>query len=150
VAGILSVQGIPVSCDVGPREGIRRGFFDIDWKKTLSSQMFPVKKDAVIFGFSLGAVMARLISQDYECAKIVLASMTPLHSFKDKKIKSQLVDLLGENFVDDISKKLRPEHRARKQFTLYGDREGTSGDIIVPKTGHRLNARYNKEIVNLL
>lgn len=125
-------------------------FYEIDWSKPLSSQIFPVQKNAVVFGFSLGAILARLIAQKYACRKLILASMTPLHSFKDKRMRKELADLLGRAFVEDISKKLRATHRARGQTIIYGDREEEPGDIIVPRTGHRLNARYIKEIVELL
>jgi pimeloyl-ACP methyl ester carboxylesterase len=125
-------------------------FYEIDWDKSLSSQIFPVQKNAIILGFSLGAILAHLIAQKYECRKLILASMTPLHSFKNNKAKKELIDLLGHAFVEDISKKLRIKNRARSQVIVYGDREGEQGDIIVPRTGHRLNARYIKELVESL
>lgn len=76
--------------------------------------------------------------------------MTPPHSFKNKKLKKELADVLGGAFVEDISKKLRTKHCARSQMIIYGDREEEPVDIIVPRTGHRLNARYIKEIAELL
>lgn len=109
-----------------------------------------MQKDAVVFGFSLGAILARFIAQKYACRKLILASMTPLPSFKDKKMKKELADLLGRAFVEDISKKLRATRRAHNQTVIYGSREEEPGDIIVPRTGHRLNTRYVKEIVGLL
>jgi len=132
------------------KKGYNAIFYEIDWSRPLSSQIFPVQKDAVVFGFSLGAILARLIAQEYACRKLILASMTPLHSFKDKKMKNELAGLLGQAFVEDISKKLRAKHHARNQVIIYGDREEEPGDIIVPRTGHRLNARYAEEIVGLL
>ena len=125
-------------------------FHEIAWDRPLSSQIFPVQKDAIIFGFSLGAILAHLIAQKYECRQLILASMTPFHYFKNKKIKNELADLLSRAFVEDISKKLRIKNRARRQIIIYGDREEESGDIIVSRTGHRLNARYNKVIADLL
>lgn len=125
-------------------------FYEIDWNKLLSSQIFPVQKSAVVFGFSLGAVLAHLIAQKYVCRKLILASMTPLHSFKDNGRKRELADLLGRAFVGDVSKKLRATHHARGQVILYGDREEELGDIIVPRTGHRLNARYVEKVIELL
>lgn len=125
-------------------------FYEIDWNKLLSSQIFPVQKSAVVLGFSLGAVLARLIAQKHTCRQLILASMTPLHSFKDKKMRKELADLLGRAFVEDMSEKLRATHRAHGQVILYGDREAESGDIIVPRAGHRLNARYIEKIIELL
>ncbi|MBI2482315.1 MAG: hypothetical protein HYV76_02025 [Candidatus Vogelbacteria bacterium] len=132
------------------KKGYSVVFYDVDWNKSLSSQIFPVKKSDVIFGFSLGAIFGHLIAQKYECNKLILASMTPLYSFKDKKIKKQLVDLLGKVFIEDVAKKLTSKHWAKKQVIIYGDQEDEPGDIIIPRTGHRLNARYNKTIIELL
>ncbi len=123
---------------------------DIDWSKPLSSQIFPIQKNSVIFGFSLGAIFAHLIAQDYECHKLILASMTPFRSFTDVKLKNELISLLGQSFIEDISRQLHSKNLARRQIILYGDREEESGDIIVVRTGHRLNDRYIKEIVGLL
>ena len=132
------------------KKGYNAVFYDINWKSSLSLQIFPVQKNSVIFGFSLGAIFARLIAQKHECKKLILASMTPLYSFKDKKIKAALVELLDKKFIEDISKNLKTKHQAHSQIVIYGDREEEKGDIIVPRTGHRLNARYVREIVNLL
>lgn len=132
------------------KKGYDAIFYEIDWNKPLSSQIFAVQKGAVIFGFSLGAILAHLIAQRYVCHKLILASMTPLRSFKYKKMKKELADLLGRAFVEDVSGKLRATHRARSQVILYGDREEEPGDIIVPRTGHRLNARYVEKIIELL
>lgn len=132
------------------KEGYKVVFYEIDWNKTLSSQLFPVQKNSIIFGFSLGAIFARLIAQKYECKKLILASMTPLYSFKDKKIKKALIELLNKKFVEDISKNLRTKHRAGSQVIIYGDREDEKGDIIVSRTGHRLNSRYVQEVIKLL
>ena len=71
------------------RKGYDVIFYDINWGNPLSSQIFPVRKNSVIFGFSLGAIFARLIAQKYECEKLILASMTPLYSFKDKKSRAR-------------------------------------------------------------
>lgn len=123
---------------------------NVDWGKPLSLQMFAVPKEAVVFGFSLGAILAWLVAQKYPCRHLVLASMTPHYSFTDPKIKKALVDLLGKKFVDDVIKNLNPKHRAKKQTILYGDREGEKADVLVPKTGHRLNSNYIKAIAQVL
>ena len=125
-------------------------FYEIDWDKKLSEQVFPVEKNSIVFGFSLGAILALLIAQKYECRKLLLASMTPLYSFKDKKIKKALIDLLGADFINDIDKNLKTRNKSKEKVIIYGDKEGEKGDIIIPKTGPRLNSRYIEEIKNLL
>ena len=131
-------------------KGYKVIFYDINWNKSLSSQIFSIEKNAIIFGFSLGAIFARLIAQRYKYRKIILASMTPYYSFKNKELKDRLVKLLGKKFIEDIHKEFRLKHSLHDQIIIYGDREKEQGDIIIPKTGHRLNIRYNKKIIELL
>jgi esterase/lipase len=123
---------------------------DIDWKKTLSSQIIEVEKDSILIGFSLGAIFAWLISQKYECEYLVLSSMTPHNSFKDKEIKKLLIDLCGSEFTNDISDNLQETNKAKKQCVMYGDKEGEAGDIIVKDTDHELNKNYFIEIEKYL
>jgi hypothetical protein len=123
---------------------------NIDWGKPLSLQMFAVPREAVVFGFSLGAILAWLVAQKYPCRHLVLASMTPHYSFTDPKIKKALVDLMGKKFIDDIIVNLKPKHKAKKQTIMYGDREGEQADVLVLKTGHRLNGSYIEEIAKIL
>jgi len=63
-------------------EGYEVVFKNIDWNKKLSQQIFSVSDNDIIFGFSLGAVLAWLIAQEYRCKHIILASMTPHYSCK--------------------------------------------------------------------
>ena len=131
-------------------EGYEVVFKNIDWTKKLSKQNFSVSDNDIIFGFSLGAVLAWLIAQEYRCKHIILASMTPHYSWKDKKIKKALVDLLGAKFVNDVVKKLSPKHKAKKQTIIYGDLEEEDGDILVKDTQHELTANYLKEIKKII
>ena len=81
-------------------------FKNIDWKKPLSSQVFSTPEDAVIFGFSLGAILAWLAAQQNPCRLLILASMTPHYSFTDSKIKKALIEITGIRFVNDVIKHL--------------------------------------------
>ncbi len=123
---------------------------NVDWKKPLSSQIFPVEEAAVVFGFSLGAMLAWLIAQKYPCHHLILASMTPHYSFTDPKIKKALIDLAGKEFIDDIINTLRPKHQAEKQTILYGELEKEPGDMLVHHTEHELNGSYIQEIAKIL
>lgn len=125
-------------------------FQNIDWKRPLSSQIFAVPPEATVFGFSLGALMARLVAQNYHCQHIILASMTPDYNFTDPEIKKALVDLAGIEFIDDLTKNLKLKHKANKQTLLYGSLEEEDGDILVPDTEHELNEQYIKEIAKIL
>ena len=123
---------------------------DVNWRKPLSSQVFTVPREVVLFGFSLGAILAWFVAQKYPCQHLILASMTPHYSFTNPKIKRALVDLIGKKFIDDVVDNLKPKHRAKKQTIMYGDQEKEKADVLVPKTGHRLNSNYVKEIVKVL
>lgn len=123
---------------------------DVGWTKPLSLQIFPVPREAVVFGFSLGAILAWLVAQKHPCQHLILASMTPHRSFVDLEIKKALVDLAGQAFVDDVVQHLTPTHYAETQTTLYGDQEEEPADVLVLHTEHELNDRYREEILKLL
>ncbi len=123
---------------------------NVNWDNPLYPQIFPVSKNAVVFGFSLGAVLAWLVAQNYECKHLILASMTPSYSWKNKKIRKALVEIVGLKFVNDVTKNLTLKHKALKQTILYGDLEEEQGDVIVHNTEHELNDKYIKEIAKML
>jgi len=76
--------------------------------------------------------------------------MTPYYYWKDKKMKKEMINITGSNFVNDIIKNINPIHQANKQTIIYGDLEEESGDIIVPNTRHELNVNYINEINKIL
>ena len=123
---------------------------NVDWGKPLSLQVFAVPRKAVLFGFSLGAILAWLVAQKYPCRHLILGSMTPHYNFTDSKMKKALADLTGKKFIGDVTKNLKSTHRAKKQTVMYGDGEKEGADVLVPKTGHRLNSNYIKEIMKIL
>lgn len=138
LANIVKKKGYEVLCH------------NVDWKTQLSKQVFAVPNGAVVFGFSLGAILAWLVAQKYPCRHIILASMTPQHNFTDPKTKRDLIDLVGDQIVTDINLNLKRKHRARRQTILYGDLEQEQADILVPNTAHELTNNYIKEIKKLI
>ncbi len=153
------IPGLQESCDSKPYQLLADAAKDksytvicknVDWEKPLSIQIFAVPRDAVVFGFSLGAILAWLIAQKHPIQQLILASMTPHYSFTDPKIHKAFVKLMGVDFVDDVIHRLKPKHRAKKQTVLYGDREHEKGDALIPQTGHRLNKRYVEAVMQLL
>ena len=67
------------------QKGYQVELININWEKNLLEQVFPVPPSAVVVGFSLGAILARLVAQKFSCKLIILASMTPLRYFRNKK-----------------------------------------------------------------
>jgi esterase/lipase len=126
-------------------------FKNINWNKNLTQQIFEIEKESIIFGFSLGAILARLIVQDYPSKHTVFASMTILDDFKKGKNREALIELLGISFVDDVRDYLKQKHKALKQTIMYGDKEGEDkADVLVKNTEHELTDEYLKEILKLL
>lgn len=136
--------------DVARGKGYEVVCIDVDWKKPLTQQIFDVPENAVIFGFSLGAILAWLVAQRHPCEHLILASMTLHQSFTDPDDKQALIDLAGSEFVEDITANLHPSNKARRQTVMYGELEGGAGDIIVPNTEHELADDYIQEITKLL
>ena len=133
------------------KRGYEVVFKNINWKQNLTKQIFEIEKDSILFGFSLGAVLARIIAQKYPCKIGIFASMTILIDFKKGSNREALIELLGEEFVNDVRDYLKPKHKALRQVVMYGDKEGeTIADIFVKNTEHELTDEYLKEIVKLL
>jgi pimeloyl-ACP methyl ester carboxylesterase len=91
---------------------------NIDFKKLLSKQIIPIEKDAVVFGFSVGALLARLIAQKYPCKKLILASSTQIRCLFNKKDKKTLSEILGEKFVNDIAKNIDRKTKLKGIVTI--------------------------------
>lgn len=124
---------------------------NINWNQKLSEQVFDIEGDSVIFGFSLGAILAHLIAQRYSCEHLILASMTPFSSFSDdKETRKELVDIVGTDFVNDVESHLTENHKAKKKTIMYGDQEEEIADVLVPNTNHEINDLYINEVSKLI
>lgn len=123
---------------------------NVDWKKPLSKQIFNVSKEAVIFGFSLGAILGRMVAQNSECKHLILASSAIVKNLSEGEDRKAYIDLLGKDFVEDIIKNIKETNNAEKQTVLYGELENEKADIIVPNTEHELSNEYIKLVSDLL
>lgn len=123
---------------------------NIDWTRPLSHQVFDFPSESILFGFSLGAILAWLVAQEKQCQHLILASMTPHYSFTDAEIKKALIELAGDKFVNDIVENLKKNHMADQKTILYGDQEDESADILVQDTDHELTDNYINELAKLL
>lgn len=136
--------------EIAKKKGYDVVFKNINWKKTLSQQVFEVHQNDSVFGFSLGAVLAWLVAQDNPCEHLILASKTLHKSFEDPDDIKALTELAGKEFVNDIIKNLTSVNKAKRQTVIYGALEGEMGDVLVPDTEHELTENYIKEIEKLL
>lgn len=130
------------------KQGYSVIFKNIDWNIDISKQIFQVEKDSILFGFSMGAIVAKLISQEYKVKLVILASMTPLKHFRGGKQEKILTDVIGKEKIKDIKKNLKPRIKS-KNIKMYGDKEDEKADIIIKNTDHEISENYIKEIVKL-
>lgn len=131
------------------KKGYEVIFKNVDWNRKISEQIFEVEKNSILFGFSMGTLLARLVSQDYKNQLVIFASMTPLRHFKGGEQEKMLVDAIGEKIVEDVKKNLRPRIKS-KSVTMYGDKENEKADVIISNTDHEISENYIREIVKLL
>lgn len=131
------------------KDGFEVIFKNINWDEELSKQIFEVENDSILFGFSMGAILARLIAQDYKNKLVILASMTPLRHFQGGEQEKLLVDAIGEKTVNDIKRHLKPEIKS-ESILMYGDKENEKADILVKNTDHEISKNYIEEILKLI
>jgi hypothetical protein len=97
----------------------------------------------------MGAILARLVAQEYKSRLVIFASMTPLRHFKGGEQEKILVEAIGKKFVDDVKKHLKPKIKSRK-ILIYGDQEHEKANILVKNTGHEISENYIKEIIKII
>ncbi len=124
-------------------------FKNINWKEKLSKQTFNIEPNSILFGFSMGALLAKLIAQENKCALTILASMTPLRHFKGGEQEKMLREVIGKKILDDIKNNLQNKLKS-PSVLIYGDKENEKGDILIKNTDHRISKNYIMEIKKLL
>ncbi len=122
------------------------------WNVSLVSQIVPVGKNDVIFGFSLGGILALLIAQKFACKKVILASATT------HKCANDLKTFLPADIIKDIRK--TKKNVASKVIRFYGEferedaikylPEGASIQKFISKTEHNLSEAYIDAIDKVL
>lgn len=144
LSALLELKGFKIR-DVNP-----------DWYKPLSTQIFPVPKNSMVFGFSVGAVLAYLIVKKYPCKKLILASISPIHTFKFRSEVKFLSKYMKKELAVPIAKdtkkiKIDLEKIKTPYVTFKGKLErGITGQVEILRTGHRLTKTYIKCIADLL
>jgi hypothetical protein len=135
-----------------------------DWYQPLSGQVIRVEKDAIVFGFSFGAVLAYLIAKKHPYRKAIFASLSPIHTFSftslesdyrkdiEPKLGKDLAYVRGTQLARDIKRiKVSLKSLTIPYITLAGEYErGLPADMIVPKTGHYLSIAYIKYIEKVI
>lgn len=138
-----------------------------DWYQPLTAQVFDVEKDAVVVGFSFGAILAYLVVKKYPCRKVIFASISPIHTFsfedlerdfrKDitPKLGKELAQTRGTELAKDIKKiKISLKELKTPFVTLAGENEEKNMlkgvDFIVPQTKHIINDKYIKCIQKII
>jgi hypothetical protein len=121
-----------------------------EWDEPLSDQVFPVTKNDVIFGFSMGAILACMVGKKYCYKKIILASMTPVLD-----LSRPTMNMLGKKLANDCKKF---KYGGLKATYFYGEKEVDKsldrikkfGIKVIPNTQHQLNHDYIQRIAEEL
>ena len=126
-----------------------------NWYKPISEQIFRIEKNDIIIDFSFGAILAYLIAKKYPCRKIILASISPIHTFSySSLVKDFHVHMpkdLAVEITEDIKKiKISLNSLKTHYITLAGQLENVTADFIIPNTGHRMTNTYIKRIQKLV
>jgi hypothetical protein len=131
------------------KQGYEVVFKNIDWNTNLSKQIFEIEPNSVLFGFSMGALLARLIAQEQKCSLVIFASMTPLRHFKGGKQEKILREVIGKKMLVDIKNNLDKKLKS-PTVLIYGDKEGEQGDFLIKNTGHKITKNYIGEVVKII
>jgi alpha/beta superfamily hydrolase len=140
------------------KKGYRVHQVNPNWYRPLSEQIFPVEKDAIVFGFSFGAIIAYLVAQKYPCKKVLLASLSPLETFSFESLVDDYAEHMSKDLAVEIAtdvKKIDISLQSLKTpfVTLAGDvelKDITEGaHILVPGTSHKITKPYIKCILEL-
>jgi hypothetical protein len=144
LAKALKTKGYKVNC-INP-----------DWYKPISTQVFPVEKNAIVCGFSLGAVLAYLVAKKYSCEKVIFASISPIHEFSFNSLVKDYSKHMPKNLAVAIATDIKSIKISLKSLkvpyvTLAGQFEkNMPADFLVPNTGHRMTNAYIKCIAKLV
>jgi len=131
-----------------------------NWYNTLSEQIFPIKKNSILCGFSFGAVFAYLIAKKYPCKKVIFASISPIHLFSYESLKKEYMQHMDEDVAIKLAKEIKnikiSLNKLKSPYiTLVGSKEemllrDNTPNIIVPNSRHYMTKNYIKCIQDLI
>ena len=132
-------------------KGYKVNLINPNWYRPLSEQVFHIEKEAIILGFSFGAVLAYLIVEKYPCEKAIFASISPLHTLSSKGLIEDYMKHMSKELAIEITKDIKSIKISFKDLktpfiTLAGELEVQSvkkmANLLVPKTGHFITNNY--------
>jgi alpha-beta hydrolase superfamily lysophospholipase len=127
-------------------------YVPIDWTKPLSKQIIRLNKKDTVFGFSLGAIIARLSYQKTPCKRLILASCSPLYRLKKKLFLR--VSNGNRLFVTDImlirDELLKPLRSSKGHIFLRGEFEKKMRGKVIKGEDHKLTNSYIAAICGYL
>lgn len=131
-----------------------------DWYKPLKDQIIPIEKDAILFGFSFGSILAYLISEKHICKKIIFASISPIHLFSYKELYNDYLLHMDENSAKILTKeikniKINLNKLKSPWITVAGQDEELlvgekKSDILIPNTKHFMSKKYIDVVTKLV
>ncbi len=137
------------------KKGYRVNRVDPNWYRPLSSCHFKVPKNAILIGFSFGAVITYRIAKDFPCKKAILCSLSPLHKFSFSDLFLDYWKRMPKEQARELAKdikniKINLEALKTPHILLAGEKEKLPADILVPRTGHFMTDQYINAIEKLL
>ena len=133
-------------CEIATQKGYKVIKVNPDWDESLSEQIFPITNKDIVFGFSMGAVLACMVGKRYPHKKLILASMTPV-----RDLSKSTLNILGKKISADCQKF---KYGGVKATYFYGEKEIDKslnkikkfGIKIVPGVCHQFNYEYVEHI----
>ncbi len=128
---------------------------NVEWKRGLSANIFKPEEDAIVIGFSYGAVIAYLIANKYTFKKVILCSLSPIESESyENTLKEHLKHMskkeaiLCTNDVKNI--KIDLKNLKNEVILVSGELENIVSDVKIPENGHEMSEKYIKIVSNLV
>lgn len=129
-----------------------------NWYKPLTQLTFPVESEAIIIGFSFGAILAYLIAKKMDYKKAFLCSISPIHDFSYNELVEDYSHHMKKENAEELARDIKSIKIDLKTIrtpyiTIIGDQEidllkDSTPDIVVPNTRHFLSKKYAQTILS--
>ena len=113
-------------------------FIDIDWN-VLDLKNIKVAKDDIVIGFSMGAVIAVVLSSKKKVNTVILCSPSEMSDINPIKT-DQLIIIVGE----------KEEWCLKNAKRIYRAYKGKKKFIVVPDADHRISGLYRQTLLDVL
>ena len=126
-----------------------------NWYAPLSSNVFEPEESAILFGFSMGAILAYLIAKKYKVKGVLFASPSPIHDFTERELLETYSEYMRikqakKNAKDILKIKFDRKKIKGENIVVAGANEEIDADYYAIDGDHFLSKGYRDAIVSLL